>query len=179
VFGSWCTNMTGNQNNFPDFPKEIQSATTGTGATYLRLPDCYAVHWQNVDKAPSPEAVATLYQSEHLIEIFKGEAAESIIQANLGLVTPVYALQPGGSPAVPTGQIFMRFKEGTSAEKRRSDIEAAGYEIARLVSYAPHTAWLRPRSGKIVDALANLHALEKLAELENAQPQMLTGKANR
>jgi hypothetical protein len=168
--------MTGNQNNFSDFPQKIQSAT---GATYSQLLEHYAVHWQRADKAPSVEAIATLYQGEQLIEIFKGEAGKLPIQADRGFATPVYALQPDGSPAVPTGQIFVRFKEGTSAEEHRPDIEAAGYEIARLVSYAPQAAWLRARSGKVADALGNVKTLEKIADLENAEPQMLTAKANR
>lgn len=48
----------------------------------------------------------------------------------------VYELRPDGPPAVPTGKIFPRFKEGVEAASRREEIGRAGYEIIRTPPYA-------------------------------------------
>jgi hypothetical protein len=116
-------------------------------------------------------------EGEDRIEIFRGEAEQ---QKNApGQVGPVYTLQPGGAPAVPTGRVFIRFKEGVPVERRLREIEQAGYEVAQRLEYAPHAAWLRARSGEIADALTRIPALEQIADVENVEPQMLMQRANR
>jgi hypothetical protein len=142
------------------------------------LPGHYAVHRPVHDSPPSEDAVTALMEDNSMIEVFRGNPDRR--QRSLpGRIGPVYALQPGGRPAVPTGRVFIRFKEGTAVEDRLREIAEAGYEIADRISYAPHAAWLRARSADIADALAGIEALEEIADVENVEPQMLTQRASR
>jgi hypothetical protein len=81
--------------------------------------------------------------------------------------------------AVPTGQIFLRFKEGVDASTRREEIERAGYEIVQIPPYAPSSAWVRSASGDLAKSLADIEALERLADVENVEPQMLVERTLR
>ncbi len=90
-----------------------------------------------------------------------------------GKLSPVYTLHPGGSMAVPTGQVFIRFADGVNVEERREEIETAGYKIAQKLDYAPNAAWLRASSGSIAEALSGIDKLQKLKDVENVEPQML------
>ena len=92
---------------------------------------------------------------------------------------PVYALQPGGSAAVPTGLVFVRFKSGVKSTERVRAIEKAGYEISETVEYAAEAAWVRAKSGEVADALKGIAELEKIPDMENVEPQMLKRRATR
>ena len=92
---------------------------------------------------------------------------------------PVYVLQPGGTPAVPTGLVFVRFKEGVKPNERTKDIEKAGYEIEQALDYAPEAAWLRAKSGDVADALRGIDKLTKITDVETVEPQMLMRRASK
>ncbi|MEH1949602.1 MAG: hypothetical protein V7K77_21990 [Nostoc sp.] len=64
-------------------------------------------------------------------------------------------------------------------ESQREVINRAGYEVTQSLAYAPHTAWLRAKSGKIVDAIAGISQLEAIANVENVEPQMLMERSLR
>lgn len=85
----------------------------------------------------------------------------------------VYTVQPGGSVAIPTGRIFIRFADGVNVADRTSDIENAGYKIAEKIDYAKNAAWLSEESGSIAKALAGIENLESIKGVENVEPQML------
>jgi hypothetical protein len=167
------------KDDFARYPQEVRSSTQQPSVVYTRLPGHYAAHGQRADAPPPGEVVATLIEGEDKIEVLRGEASERKGPAAPGKSLPVYALQPGGTPAVPTGQVFIRFKENVAVEARRREIERAGYEIAQSLEYAPHAAWLRARSGEIADALINIPNLEKIDDVENVEPQMLMQRASR
>jgi hypothetical protein len=86
---------------------------------------------------------------------------------------PVYRAGPGGPLAVPTGRIFVRFAEGERAEDRRDALAAAGYALESSPGFAPHTAWVRPASGRVADALGDLARLRELAGVEHVEPQLI------
>ena len=167
------------KDDFAKYPQEVRSSTQQPSAVYTRLPGHYALHGQRSEAAPPEDVVATLSEGEDKMEVVRGEAGARKLSAAPDEVIPVYALHPGGTPAVPTGQVFIRFKEDVTVEARRGEIERAGYEIAQSLDYAPHAAWLRARSGKIADALTDIPGLEKIADVENVEPQMLTQRASR
>jgi hypothetical protein len=79
------------------------------------------------------------------IEIIEGKPGDRALAA--GDVGPVYALKPAGTPAVPTGLVFVRFETGVKATERSEDIERAGYKIARTVEYSPGAACHHAISG--------------------------------
>ncbi|MFY9269125.1 MAG: hypothetical protein WAO55_05170 [Candidatus Manganitrophaceae bacterium] len=169
--------MASKKNPLPKFPREVRSRTQRPVTVYTRLPDHYAVHGLRRDRSPAENPVLAMGEGEDRIEIFRGEAEK---QNNApGKIGPVYTLPPGGAPAVPTGRIFIRFKEKIPVEQRLQEIEQAGYEIVQRLEYAPHAAWLQARSGEIADALTDISALERIADVENVEPQMVLQRANR
>jgi hypothetical protein len=87
-------------------------------------------------------------------------------------VGPVYR-RSGGSLAVPTGRVFVRLGEGESVRTRTSELEAAGFQVEEVPSYAPHAAWVRPASGRIADALGSLDRLRRLPGVEHVEPQLV------
>ena len=124
-----------------------------------------------------PDAVLLL--DDGAIAVFQGEPGEAAEASQAGSLTPVYGLQPSGLPAVPTGQVFIRFAEGVKAEDHRQEINQAGYELVESPVYAPQAAWLRAQSGDIAEALVGIPRLEQLPDVENVEPQMLKESVRR
>jgi hypothetical protein len=90
---------------------------------------------------------------------------------------PVYVLSSGGQPARPSGRVLVRFADPAALARHRQDIEAAGYVIEEVLSYAPQAAWVRAASGNPAEALAAISALERMSEVEEVEPQMLRARA--
>lgn len=153
------------------FPHEIVISSEDGVVMYTQLPGHFAIHGSLPD-ALGPSQITELDQEA--ISICRGNWP-CLDQLDPGTtVTPVYA--PGGTsaPFVPTGLVFIRFNNAIMANHRREAIERAGYTISRLLPYAPHTAWLEARSGKINDALAQLDSLTFLDGVEAVAPQLLS-----
>ena len=164
--------MSPQKDRFSQYPRRVRHSTAPRAARYEILPGHYAVHRRSADAAAPEDALYVL--DDGAIAVFEGSPGEA-----RGEVGPVYALGPGGTPAVPTGRVFVRFKEGTKAEDQRKEIKQAGYEIEEVPAYAPHSAWVRALSGEIDDALKGIEGLEKLPDVENVEPQMLTQSVKR
>ena len=143
---------------------------------YVQQSGYYALHNLQSETEASG-AVTTL--NDGMIAIFSGTPQTSRSSAPDVVISPVYALQPGGSLAVPTGLVFLRFKEGVAATSKQADIQAAGYTIDNIPPYAPHTAWVRSQSNNIADSLSGVDRLEQISDLENIEPQMLMQRALR
>lgn len=163
---------------FSRFPREVRSGTRRSSPVHARLPDHYALYRAQSDRAASPDALLSMVDEDEVIEVFRGEPDEHKADRS-ARVGPVYALQPGGSLTVPTGRVFVRLKEGVSLDERLEEIAEAGYELERRIEFAPHTGWLRPRSGEIADALTGIPRLERIAGFENVEPQMLMQRSLR
>jgi hypothetical protein len=158
---------------FSEYPEQIRVGSDGydglrlrTTVFYSRKPGYYAVHYNQ------PSTVATgaiLRLNDNAIAVFSGEPNQS----EQGILSPIYTLESNGSLAVPTGLVFIRFAESVDVESQHEVINRAGYEVAQSLDYAPHTAWLRAKSGKIADAIAGISQLEAIANVENVELQML------
>lgn len=81
-------------------------------------------------------------------------------------------LHPGGSLGVPTGLVFIRFTDAEALESRRADLTRAGFDVERVLSYAPGAAWLKPRTGRIEDGFRGIDALKRLAGVENVEAEV-------
>lgn len=171
--------MASQQHRSPAYPPEVRSSTQQSSVIYTRLAEHYALHRQPSDMPLSEDAVTVMSADETLIEVFQGKADKRKRTGSSGKVGPVYTLGPGGTLAVPTGRVFIRFQEGIAVATRRQEIEQAGYEIAQSITYAPHAAWLQACSGEIADALTDIPTLEKIAGVDNVEPQMLMHRASR
>jgi hypothetical protein len=158
------------------FPRQIAVSSRPGAQKYTLTPDQHALHGQ-----PSGTAVpdAAYVFNEGNVAVYKGAPDPAIVTNAPDKVSPVYALGPGGSPAVPTGLVFIRFADGVGVGERLGEIKKAGYEVAETLAYAPNAAWLRAQSGNIADALAGLKALEKIPSVESVEPQMLMESARR
>ena len=157
-----------------EYPKRVKAGTKRPDAYYERLSGLYAV--QRGDEKQDFAGAEMVFEQEG-IAVFRGEPGESPVSQSP--LTPVYKLHPDGPVAVPTGKIFLRFKEGVDASTRREEIERAGYKIVQTLPYAPSSAWVQSASDDPANSLADIDALEKLADVENVEPQMLVERALR
>ncbi|WP_414576170.1 hypothetical protein [Anabaena sp. CCY 9402-a] len=149
---------------FNEYPQQIH---VGKDAPVLfsRQPGYYAVHYKEPSTVISS---AVLVLNEGKIVVFAGEPKPEIRET----LSPVYTLE-GGSLAVPTGLVFIRFAEDVEVESQQAAINQAGYEVVESLAYAPHAAWLRAKSDKMSDGLQGIAQLEAIPNVENVEPQML------
>ena len=157
---------------FSKFPRQIPVKSNQT--SYILKPGYYAAH----GKQPPAETDPVQLLNDGAIAIYEGDPPTAFASMPDRL-SPIYTLAQGGSLAVPTGLVLLRLGEHIPIADRLDAVEAAGYEVAETLSYAPNAAWLRARSGKIADALAGTKELEKIPGVENVEPQMLMASSRR
>lgn len=147
-------------------PLRLAVSSEQTGLSYEIADELVATHG-----GPEPTSGNPLQLAGGIAVVPKAEGIRGTgEQAPVG---PVYRRMPGGSVVVPTGRVLVRFAEGDSAERHRDDVNAAGYDIDEVLSYAPHAAWVRARTGDICDALAGLDELAAQPGVENVEPQVV------
>ena len=157
------------------FPEEVRASTERPDVLYIKQPAC-AVH-HRAPGTPAPGAAFLLNDGE--IAVYTGDSPASELLSSGVAVTPVYSQRSSSLQVVPTGQVFIRFRDGINVETRRRQITEAGYEIAQSLAYAPNSGWLRAQSGNAADALNHLVQLERLPDVENVEPQMLRERVGR
>ena len=109
--------------------------------------------------------------------VFQGPSSPSDLAE--GKTLPVYRAEPSGAFAIPTGRVWVRFKQGIDAAAKQVAIARAGFHLEESPAWAKHAAWLRAGSGKIADALSAARRLVTLGDVEHVEPQMLTGVARK
>ena len=92
---------------------------------------------------------------------------------------PLYRRAPGGEVVTPTGRVLVRFADDERATEHEAALEAAGFAVDELLSYAPQAAWVRPGSGRVVDALRGLDRLQEVPGVVAVEPQMIGRRASR
>lgn len=147
---------------FSDYPLELHVGIEHPEIVYTLAPGYYASHAKDDDI----DASTVLTLNDGQIIVFKGEpkGADSHI-------SPVYMAGP--SMVVPSGLVFVRFDKDIAAESQRPALKQAGYTIDEVLDYAPNAAWVRDEGGDIAAALTHIGKLEKLAQVENVEPQLL------
>lgn len=164
---------------YPDTLSTVATQSSDPIQRYRQKSGYYAVHYsQPTDPAGAEFVMAD--DAGGAIAVFKGEVSERSAQRSgiQGTITPVYSAE-GGLAAIPTGQVFVRFAEGVDARDRAPDLEKLGYEIVKVLSFAPQGAWVRAKNGSIPEGLENLRSLEDLAQVEKIEPQMLIERSLR
>ncbi len=157
--------------SFDDFPRQILVGAERPVA-FEQKPGWYALHGE-----PLPTTEGLLTFEPEAIAVLPGVPAGPLAAGQS--LSPVYA-QPGtGALAVPTGQLFIRFRPGESALAHRAALEQAGCRIAAAADHAPEAAWLRARSGRVADALGCVARLRQLEGVASVEPQLLMGRALR
>lgn len=156
---------------FSNFPTRIRANLEPSSLSYVQLPAHFAIHGP-VPAHLSPSILG--YINNQSIAILRGNVASDITHDSSIRITPVYALEPNSVPAVPTGRIFVRFKENVQAEEKREALAAIGYQIIEIPAYAPHAAWVGVYPDGIGVSLSNITLLQSISDVLNIEPQMLT-----
>jgi hypothetical protein len=153
-----------------DPPPEIALGSGATRTRFVPKRGFYAVHgWDEEQSDEHPVLVLDA------TAVFRGSRSARPRRKE----GPVYESKPGGTPAVPTGRVFVRFPKTIAAESRAAQLRNAGYRIVSTMSWAPHTAWVESTTGDVADSLRNLHKLEQVKDIEHVEPQMLMPAAAR
>jgi hypothetical protein len=151
--------------DFSEFPKAVPSASNSP-QKYQLVASYFAVHGVHDAAGPVLE-----FAPEH-IAVYPIDRFQQISQT-APQISPVYSLREGGSFAVPTGRVFVRFSAESNFKDHADRFRDAGYEIDQTLAYAPNAGWLRPSSSSIASSLASLEKLSTIPGVENVEPQML------
>ncbi len=155
------------QDSLSDFPQDLPRSSGRPEQGYLRIPNRFAVH------GPVPERLrARVVQelADGAISIMEGTPESALSSAG---ITPVYALGPGQSAAVPTGRVLVRFAPEDLADRHRDAIENAGYRIAEVLSYAPQAAWVEAIDASRASGLSGIPRLQELSGVVHLEPEMV------
>lgn len=161
---------------FTAFPRTLRASTERPRVVYRRLPELIAIHGR-VEPPAGWEVVLVL--EDPPIRVCRAPARTLPATLVHATVTPVYALTRRGAPAVPTGLVLVRFREGIAAAERSEPLSHEGFTIAAPLPYAPGAAWVKAISGDILAALRGIPALESLPDVVNVEPQMVKRAARR
>jgi hypothetical protein len=157
-----------------DYPTELEvPSSDGPSAHYRLAPDFHARH----SSGPQSSVAKFVQKLDEHFAVFQGPPPSS--EAAAGTVLPVYRAEPSGAFAIPTGRVWVRFKEGIDAAAKHAAMAKAGFHLEESPAWAKHAAWLRAGSGKVADALNAAHRLVALGDVEHVEPQMLTAVARK
>ena len=150
-----------------DWPATLRIPTAAGDAVLDRADDLVALH----DVADADPGLT-----------FEGgrvaiRRVDDVDGADTKTVGPVYRQGPGGTPAVPTGRILVRYAAGDRIERHRGELAAAGFELEDVLGYAPQAGWVR--GSDIGPSLAGLDRLAALDGIEHVEPQLLREAARR
>jgi len=163
---------------FHEYPAKLKQSTLDPGTLYLRSDEFVAVR---EDREPSrsdlPVLTLTDDEGQSIAVYRRGPSLERTRTPSVWTV-PVYTLS-GTRIAVPTGRVFVRFRDGVPVSAKLDDVKRAGYRVAKTLSYAPNAAWLDGQDGEVASALGNLGRLEALRDMVNVEPQLLMARATR
>lgn len=168
--------MTELRDYFDVYPQKLKVSTLRPDQWCYRDKQYFAVQGKPKDRIDLPVAWKS---SGDQITVFEGDPALLQQAPREQALRPVYRLAPDGPPLVLTGLVFARFEEGVVVEDRRRQIADAGFEIASIPPYAPHSAWLTPAGGEVAPAPAGIAALEALPDIVNVEPQLLGPRVQR
>ncbi|GIV85662.1 MAG: hypothetical protein KatS3mg052_2669 [Candidatus Roseilinea sp.] len=153
-----------------DYPMCLRASTEHAEVIYTRAENYHAV--KNASSAQAKDAVLTLKDDDDSTYLIlkgeppaPGEEVSAVYQGN------------GGMLVVPTGRVFVRLNEGARVEAYTDAFRKLGFVIAQSPPYAPHVAWLEREDGDAAAALRSVGALEKLPQVCNVEPQLLTARA--
>ncbi|PSB36185.1 hypothetical protein C7B81_14420 [Aphanothece cf. minutissima CCALA 015] len=170
MWGQAITTL-GPATSFDDFPRQILVGAERP-VVFEQKSGWYALHGE-----PLPTSEGLLTFEPEAIALLPGTPSAPLAAGQS--LSPVYA-QPGtGALAVPTGQLFIRFRPGESAQAHRAALEQAGCRIVAVPDHAPEAAWLRARHGDLAEALGCVARLRQLEGVASVEPQLLMARGQR
>lgn len=156
-----------------DLPDRLRVGS-GDDAVYERRPQLRSVRLPTGAPRRGAVAVIPADAATHYV-VFEGPGDRGPSQEQ----GPVYSAGPAGPLAVPTGRVLVRLTADLRPAQRQHEFQALGFEIERVLPYAPHTAWLRRVDGDVEAALIGLKALARVPGAEHVEPQLLLERAFR
>jgi hypothetical protein len=164
---------------FSEYPATLRQSTLNPEIVYVRSDELVAVRGSLTRSAHEAPVLTVMGDEGESIAVYRGGPAERRAwSADASAVTPAYTLS-GTRIGVPTGRVFVRFRDEVPVNARRGDLERAGYRIVKTLAYAPSAAWLEADDGRMASALANIGRLEALNDVVNVEPQLLASRAPR
>jgi hypothetical protein len=161
---------------FREYPATLKQSTLNPEFVHRKSSDLFAVR-SAPQRAGRDVAVLTIVDDDGAtIDVHRGPPPPTSQDADR--VTPVYS-GPTGGIAVPTGRVFVRFRDDVAVGARADELKRAGYRIAKTLPYAPNAAWLEADDGRVATALRNIARLEALGEIVTVEPQLLSFRAAR
>jgi hypothetical protein len=161
---------------FREYPATLRQSTLNPEFVHRKSSDLFAVRRAPLG-ARRDAAVLTIVDDEGTtIDVHRGAPPPTWQDADR--VTPVYS-GPTGGIAVPTGRVFVRFRDDVAVSARADELKRAGYRIAKTLPYAPNAAWLEADDGRVATALRNIGRLETLGDVVTVEPQLLSPRAAR
>ena len=164
--------------DFRDYPETLAQSTLNPAIVYRRSDDLIAVRGPRGRSGHEGLVLTVTGDDGESIAVYRGGPAERAAwAADAVAIAPVYTLAT--RIAVPSGRVFVRFRDGVPATAKREDLRRAGYRITATLGYAPNAAWLEADDGRLASALANVHRLEAVSDVVNAEPQLLAPRVPR
>jgi hypothetical protein len=152
--------------DFSEFPSIVKASSSRPEPEYRRVDTHFAAHQVQSASAPAPLIdFGTEKIAVYPIHLFSEVAPRATA------LSPVYALKKGGTLAVPTGRVFVRFANRLKLADQVERLREVGYEIEQVVPYAPSSGWVHSTS--IESSLTALPKLAAISGAENVEPQML------
>jgi hypothetical protein len=161
---------------FRDYPATLKQSTLNPELVHRRSSELFAVR-RTAAGTGRDVPVRTIVDDDGVpIDVHRG--APPPTSRDVEGVTPVYSRAAGGI-AVPTGRVFVRFRDDVAVATKAEELLRAGYRIAKTVPYAPNAAWLEAVDGRVAAALRNIGRLEALSEVVTVEPQLLSPRVAR
>ena len=104
------------------------------------------------------------------------EAPAVLPRGEIGPGRPVYRLEGGPVPFVPTGRLFVRLAPERRLDACAAELAGLGLRVSRVNDWAPHTGWVEAEDGDLATALGRIDAVGRLLSAENVEPEMLTAR---
>jgi hypothetical protein len=161
---------------FDRCPKLLRSGSQPGAPRYRRVDGQFAVHGSPM--AAWKLQVLSRFEGDEVL-IASGKPPALGMSDDRPTIGPVYALDPAGGAAVPTGRVLVRFEDGVMAQEREASLRAAGYTIGTVLPYAPQAAFVTAVHADICSALQGITRLESLADVVHVEPEMLSEVARR
>ncbi len=157
----------------PVSPEQLRLGAPGRDVGFVLRKDLVALHGPRT-AADATRSVLSLPGAG--IEVV---AAGDVAPGDPRLRGPVYAQEPAGNLAVPTGRVFVRFGAGGRPTDWVARLQQQGFAPVQSHPDAPGTAWVAPIGGRIEAGLEGLGQLAALTGVEGAEPELLRASRRR
>ncbi len=164
---------------FADYPATLKQSTLKPEIVYHRSPELFAVRGAPERSGRDVPVLTVTGDDGETVAVYRGgPAAWRARSLDAASISPVYALS-GTRIVVPTGRVFVRFRDAVVASAKAADLERAGYRLAQTLPYAPSAAWVEADDQRMASALGNIGRLEALNDVVNVEPQLLASRVAR